>query len=58
MALIVSTTRTVMNGGKLKSKCETLVFVNEKEGRAFVKENKGLVFHHQKARIIHEQRND
>ena len=27
-------------------------------GKAFVKENKGLVFHHQKARIIHEQRND
>ena len=59
MALIVSTTRTVANGGKsLKCKCDTLVFENEEEGAAFVKENKGLVTHYQKARLIHEQRDN
>lgn len=58
MALIVSTTRAISKGGKLKSICDTLVFENEEEGRQYVKKNKQFVFHTQKAGIIHEQHND
>ncbi|QGZ16362.1 hypothetical protein Hena1_02120 [Erwinia phage Hena1] len=58
MALIVSTTRATSKGGKLSSKCETLIFLNEDEGREFVKKNKGLVFHVQKGTVTDEQRSD
>ncbi len=53
MALIVSLTQTKKDGGKLKAKCDTLVFENEAQGRVFIKENKGKVFHVEKTRIIH-----
>jgi len=54
MALIVSTSKAVIKGGKLRSTSETLVFENEDEGRKYVEQNKTWVIHSQKARLINE----
>lgn len=59
MALIVSTCRGVANNGKsIKAESDTLIYLNEEEGRKFVQENKDLVLHVQKGRVVDEQRND
>lgn len=55
MALIISTSRGVANNGKsIKAESETLIYLNEEEGRKFVKENKGLVLHVQKGKVVDE----
>lgn len=58
MALIVTTSKSVMRGGKPHAKSETLVFESEKEGKRYVEENKTWVINYQKAGIVYEQRSD
>lgn len=52
MALVVCTNRPHKTMKKIEAVCDTVVFEDEAEGRAFVKANKTFVFSVQKAELI------